>query len=234
MVVSAGTRQLAAHRSQACRRACPAGTTNERRPAGRPGGVHLRPRLGPANSLSAVCVRGRRAVVKDIGVRLPNDGQAAADDARPRPPEDATNEPQRRCRPVRSFPPFRSISTCIDIYRDNRPRDLSFTQRRTDASKHAPRRSVCMVPTSLPKLEGTRPSQAGIPELHHLASTVKPFWMHCARGFEPPVDQDSSSLAGRPTNVERPAGQGAPQERKRAALGFPSGYPSRRDRFTRR
>ena len=73
MVVSAGTRQLAAHRSQACRRACPAGTTNERRPAGRAGGVHLRPRLGPANSLSAVCVRGRRAVVKDIGVRLPND-----------------------------------------------------------------------------------------------------------------------------------------------------------------
>ena len=28
-------------------------------------GVHLRPRLGPANSLSAVRVRGRRAVVKD-------------------------------------------------------------------------------------------------------------------------------------------------------------------------
>jgi hypothetical protein len=33
-------------------------------------------------------------VVKDVSVRLPNDGQAAADDARPRPPE---NVPQRRC-----------------------------------------------------------------------------------------------------------------------------------------
>jgi hypothetical protein len=29
-------------------------------------------------------------VVKDVGVRPPNDGQAAADDARPRPPEAAT------------------------------------------------------------------------------------------------------------------------------------------------
>jgi hypothetical protein len=28
--------------------------------------------------------------VKDVGVRPPNDGQAAADDARPRPPENAT------------------------------------------------------------------------------------------------------------------------------------------------
>jgi len=46
MVGSAGTRQPAARRSQ---------------PAA---GVHLRPRLGPANSLSAVRVRGRRAVVK--------------------------------------------------------------------------------------------------------------------------------------------------------------------------
>jgi hypothetical protein len=53
-------------------------------------GLRLRPRLGPTNSLSAVRVRGRRAVVKDVGVRPPNDGQAAADDTRPRPPEDAT------------------------------------------------------------------------------------------------------------------------------------------------
>jgi len=46
--------------------------------------VHLRPRLlGVANSLSAVRVRGRRAVVKDVGVRPPIDGpQAAADDVR--------------------------------------------------------------------------------------------------------------------------------------------------------
>jgi hypothetical protein len=73
----------AAH-TQACRRACPAHDA----------GVHLRRRLGPANSLSAVRVRGWRAVVKDAGVRPPNDGQAAADDARPRPPE---NAPQRRC-----------------------------------------------------------------------------------------------------------------------------------------
>ena len=40
--------------------------------AGGAGWVHLRPRRGPANSLSAVRVRGRRAVVKDIGVRMPN------------------------------------------------------------------------------------------------------------------------------------------------------------------
>jgi hypothetical protein len=32
-----------------------------------------------------VRVRGWRAVVKDVGIRPPNDGQAAADDARPRP-----------------------------------------------------------------------------------------------------------------------------------------------------
>jgi hypothetical protein len=65
-----------------------------RAPRTTPGCTYLRPRLGPANSLfnslSAVRVRGRRAVVKDVGVRPPNDGQAAADDARPRPPENAT------------------------------------------------------------------------------------------------------------------------------------------------
>jgi hypothetical protein len=88
MVGSAGTRQPAESRSQACRRACPAHDAGE----------HLRPRLHTANSLSAVLVRGRRAVVKDVGVRPPNDGQAAADDARPRPPENATlTLPQRRC-----------------------------------------------------------------------------------------------------------------------------------------
>ena len=81
MVGSAGTRQPAARRSQACRRACPAHDA----------GVHLRPRLHPANSLSAVRVRGWRTVVKDAGVRPPNDGQAAADDAPPRPPEDAAH-----------------------------------------------------------------------------------------------------------------------------------------------
>jgi hypothetical protein len=43
-----------------------------------------------------VRVRGLPPVVKDVGVQPPNDGQAAADDARPRPPEDATL-PQRRC-----------------------------------------------------------------------------------------------------------------------------------------
>jgi hypothetical protein len=32
-----------------------------------------------------VRVRGGRAVVKDVSVRPPNNGQAAADDARPRP-----------------------------------------------------------------------------------------------------------------------------------------------------
>jgi hypothetical protein len=55
---------------------------------GAPAATHAR-LGGPANSLSAVRVRGRRAVVKDAGVRPPNDGQAAADDAPPRPPEDA-------------------------------------------------------------------------------------------------------------------------------------------------
>ena len=81
MVGSAGTHQPES-RSQACRRACPAHDA----------GVHLRPRLGPANSRSAVRVRGRRAVVKDVGVRPPNDGprRPRTDDARPRPPENAT------------------------------------------------------------------------------------------------------------------------------------------------
>jgi hypothetical protein len=46
MVGSAGTRQPAESRSQACRGACPALS-----PA-HDAGVHLRPRLGPANSLS--------------------------------------------------------------------------------------------------------------------------------------------------------------------------------------
>ena len=59
-----------------------------RAPRTTPGtGVHLRPRLGPpANSqpLARLCayrtraVRRRWAVVKDVGVRPPNDGQAAA------------------------------------------------------------------------------------------------------------------------------------------------------------
>ena len=63
MVGSAGTRQPAESRSKACRRACPAHDA----------GVHLRPRLDPANSLSAVRVRTRAAggpsVVKDVGRR---------------------------------------------------------------------------------------------------------------------------------------------------------------------
>ena len=46
--------------------------------------VHLRPRLGPANSLSAARVRGRRAMAENRAVLPPDDGQAAADDARPR------------------------------------------------------------------------------------------------------------------------------------------------------
>jgi hypothetical protein len=81
MVGSAGTCQpaAAARRSQARRRARPAYDA----------GVHLRPRLGPANSPSAARVRGRRAMAEEVAVRQPDDGQAAADDARPRPPEDA-------------------------------------------------------------------------------------------------------------------------------------------------
>ena len=51
MVGSAGTRQPAESRSQACRRACPAHDA----------GVHLRPRLGPTNSLSLGRARTRAA-----------------------------------------------------------------------------------------------------------------------------------------------------------------------------
>jgi hypothetical protein len=89
MVGSAGTSRPAARRSQACRRACPAHDAGDR---GAPAATRLGP---PANSqpLARLCayrtraVRRRWAVVKDVGVRPPNDGQAAADDARPRPPE---------------------------------------------------------------------------------------------------------------------------------------------------
>jgi hypothetical protein len=127
MVGSAGTHQPAESRSQACLpprvpRARTHARTHERRR-----GVHLWPRLGPANSLSAVRVRGRRAVVKDVGVRPPNDGQAAADDTRitgaPRPPENerATRLPtppsggaRRACRSpaprARSAPPSAAAS----------------------------------------------------------------------------------------------------------------------------
>ena len=52
-------------------------------------GLHPRPRLCPAHGRLAARVRGRRAVVEDVGVRHPDGGQAAADDARPRPPEHA-------------------------------------------------------------------------------------------------------------------------------------------------
>jgi hypothetical protein len=81
----AAHRPAAARRSQACRRACPARARTT--PAGRGGAALGRPGRGapaatprPANSLSAVRVRGRRVVVKDVGVRPPNDGQAAADE----------------------------------------------------------------------------------------------------------------------------------------------------------
>ena len=66
----------AARRSQARRGAHP--TQNA--------GVHPRPRLRPAHGRLPARVRGRRAVVEDLGVRPPDGGQAAADDARPRPP----------------------------------------------------------------------------------------------------------------------------------------------------
>ena len=48
-------------------------------------GVHLRPRLGPANRYSAArATRGRRAMAEDRAVLPPDGGQAAVDDARPR------------------------------------------------------------------------------------------------------------------------------------------------------
>jgi len=89
MVGSAGTSRPAARRSQACRRACPAHDAGDR---GAPAATPRPARQQPA-SRSAVRVpyaggtQRRWAVVKDVGVRPPNDGQAAADDARPRPPE---------------------------------------------------------------------------------------------------------------------------------------------------
>jgi hypothetical protein len=77
-------RQAASQPQRAARRVpCPR-TTHARRGRVHAPYMHLRPRLGPATSLSPVRVRGRRAVVKDVGVWPPNDGQAAADDARAR------------------------------------------------------------------------------------------------------------------------------------------------------
>ena len=48
-------------------------------------GVHLRPRLGPANRPSAARVRGRRAMAENRAVLPPDGGQAAADDTRHAP-----------------------------------------------------------------------------------------------------------------------------------------------------
>jgi len=81
-IVSAGTRQPAARRSQTGLPACLPPRVPRARRRGAPAATP-RPRQQPL-------VRGRQAVVKDVGVRPPNDGQAAADDARPRPPDDAT------------------------------------------------------------------------------------------------------------------------------------------------
>ena len=71
MVGSAGACQpaAAARRSQARRRA---------RPAYDAGGVHLRPRLGPANSPRprAYAGGGPWAMAEEVGVRQPDDGQA--------------------------------------------------------------------------------------------------------------------------------------------------------------
>ena len=118
MVGSAGTSRPAARRSQACRRACPAHDAGDR---GAPAATPRPARQQPA-SRSAVRVpyaggtQRRWAVVKDVGVRPPNDGQAAADDARPRPPEDATPaavhvvrvDPQRLVHaPYPHLPPLR-------------------------------------------------------------------------------------------------------------------------------
>ena len=69
----------AARRSQARRGAQPT----------QDAGLHPWPRLCPAHGRLAARIRGRRVVVEDPGVRPPDGGQAAADDARPRPPEHA-------------------------------------------------------------------------------------------------------------------------------------------------
>ena len=64
--------------------------------------MHLRPRLRPAHGHLPTRVRGRRAVVEDLGVRPPDGGQAAADDARPRPPEHAGKGTRDACAAERS------------------------------------------------------------------------------------------------------------------------------------
>jgi hypothetical protein len=68
-----------------------------RAPRTTPGCTCGHARVQGANSLPAVRVRGRRAVVTDVGVRPPNDGQAAADDARPPAHDRQKTLPQRRC-----------------------------------------------------------------------------------------------------------------------------------------
>ena len=69
MVGSAGTCQsaAAARRSQARRRPRPAYDA----------GVHLRPRLGPANSPSAARVRGRRAMAEGWGIPADDTGDTS-------------------------------------------------------------------------------------------------------------------------------------------------------------
>ena len=88
--VQSKVRNLAAA-SATCQPAAAARRSQARRGAHPPqdAGVHLRPRLRPAHGRLPTRVRGRRAVVEDLGVRPPDGGQAAADDARPRPPEHA-------------------------------------------------------------------------------------------------------------------------------------------------
>ena len=70
--------------SATCQPAAAARRSQARRGAHPPqdAGVHLRPRLRPAHGRLPTRVRGRRAVVEDLGVRPPDGGQAAADDAR--------------------------------------------------------------------------------------------------------------------------------------------------------
>jgi hypothetical protein len=106
-VGSAGTHQPTA----AARRSQP--------DAGRPGCTCGHASAPPTETASRPCAYagGRRAVVKDVGVRPPNYGKAAADDARPRPGQGAI-PPEIGSQPPPIFVScmYRSLLTCACTY----------------------------------------------------------------------------------------------------------------------
>jgi len=100
MVGSAGTRQPAESRSHT---GLPPRVPRARRRAGCTCG-HA---LAPPTASRPCAYAGGGAVVKDVGVRPPNDGQAAADDARAHDRQKTL--PQRRCMHVVRVDPQRLV-----------------------------------------------------------------------------------------------------------------------------